>query len=69
MADEPTANIVSLIDQLDKASEQANWRMVRDLADQILELDPDNHDAQLELRAATHAEVVARRPDVSGATS
>ena len=61
MADEPTANIVSLIDQLDGASEQANWRMVRDLAEQILELDPDNHDAQLEVRDVTRRDACRGR--------
>ena len=41
-----------LLDQLDEAESQGNWESVRALAQDVLEIDPDNTEAAAYLRAA-----------------
>jgi DNA-binding CsgD family transcriptional regulator len=53
MVDDATANIESLLGDLDEANEQNDWTQVKDLAEKILRLDPDNEDARSELRAVS----------------
>ena len=41
-----------LLDQLDEAESQGNWESVRDLAQDVLEIDPDNTEAGAYLRSS-----------------
>ena len=43
--------IERLLDQLDEAESQGNWESVRDLAQDVLEIDPDNTEAGAYLRS------------------
>lgn len=47
--------IERLLDQLEEAVEQRNWQLVRQLAEDVLVLDPDNADASPYLSAAERA--------------
>ena len=42
-----------LLDQIEQEADQQNWRVVHDLADEVIGLAPDNSDAQAFLAAAT----------------
>ncbi len=44
--------IERLLDQLDEAESQGNWESVRDLAQDVLEIDPDNTEAGAYLRSS-----------------
>ncbi len=41
-----------LLDQIDEAESQGNWESVRDLAQDVLEIDADNTEAAAYLRSA-----------------
>ena len=44
--------IERLLDQLDEAETQGNWESVRDLAQDVLEIDPDNTETGTYLRSS-----------------
>ena len=58
--------IERLLDQLDEAESQGNWESVRDLAQDVLEIDPDNTEAGAYLRSSgRRLEAVTATPNES----
>ncbi len=59
--------IERLLDQIEQEADQQNWRVVHDLADEVIGLAPDNSDAQAFLAAAERrlSSTLSRVPEVS----
>ena len=61
-SDRSQRRLEHLLDQIDQETDQQNWQIVYDLADEVIGLAPDNGDAQAFLAAAERRISSTQRP-------